>query len=246
MSQPTITPASPPQSIDIGQVLARAHAHWNAGQADQAEMACQQVLAVWPGQCDAAHLMGLMAYAYGNLDLAIAHMRQACQAPRAPAVYSSDLAELCRQRGLLEEGERAARRAVTLDPSLAGGWNNLGIILQEAGKFDESRVCLERVLALQPNNAQAHNNLGNTCKRLGLLDQAERHWMRAVALQPDYPEVYSNLANLLNDQGEHERAAEQPRRTRCATTTRAPCNGSMRCWPSRRCMRAGCQRRRCS
>src|SRR5471032_2322754 len=101
MSQP---PTTPPQSIDIGQVLARAHAHWNAGQADQAEMACQQVLAVWPGQSDATHLMGLMAYAYGNLDLAISHMRQACQAPRAPANYYSDLAELCRQRGLLTEG----------------------------------------------------------------------------------------------------------------------------------------------
>ena len=66
-------------TLDIGQTLARASAHWNAGQADQAEIACQQVLAVWPGQSDALHLMGLMAHAYGNPDLAIEHLRKACQ-----------------------------------------------------------------------------------------------------------------------------------------------------------------------
>jgi tetratricopeptide (TPR) repeat protein len=199
-------------TFDIGQALGRARAHWQAGQADQAEMACQQVLAVWPGQSDAMHLLGIMAHAYGNLDLAIAHVRQACQAPRAPAVYFSDLAEMCRQRGLMADGEQAARRAVAMAPNQAGAWNNLGIILQETGRLDESRLCLQRVLALQPDNAQAHNNLGNTCKRLGLLDQAEQYWMQALALQPNYAEPYSNLANLLNDRGDYDKAAEYGRR----------------------------------
>ena len=199
-------------TFDIGQALGRARAHWQAGQADQAEMACQQVLAVWPGQSDAMHLLGIMAHAYGNLDLAIAHLRQACQAPRAPAVYFSDLAEMCRQRGLMADGEQAARRAVAMAPNQAGAWNNLGIILQETGRLDESRLCLQRVLALQPDNAQAHNNLGNTCKRLGLLDQAEQYWMQALALQPNYAEPYSNLANLLNDRGDYDKAAEYGRR----------------------------------
>ncbi len=81
---------------------------------------------------DATYLMGLMAYDFGNLDLAIRHVRRACQSPRAPAVYFSDFAEMCRQAGLLAEGEKAARRAVALQPNLASAWNNLGIILQEA------------------------------------------------------------------------------------------------------------------
>jgi len=204
--------SQPPQSIDIGKTLARAYAHWQAGQADQAEILCQQVLSVWPGQSNAMHLMGLMAHAYGKLDLAIAHLRQACQAPRAPAVYFSDLAEMCRQRGLLAEGEQAARRAVALDPNLPGAWNNLGIILQESLKLQESRICLQRVLALQPDNPEAHNNLGNTCKRLGLPGQAEQHWTRALALRPNYAEAYSNLANLLIDQGEYARAEDYARR----------------------------------
>ena len=175
-------------------------------------MACRQVLAVWPGQADAMHLLGLMAYAYGNLDLAIAHLRHACQSPRAPAVYFSDFAEMCRQRGLLAEGEEAGRRAVALAPNFAAAWNNLGIILQEMLKLDESRLCLERALTLEPDNAETLNNLANTFKRLGLASEAEKRWTAALALKPDYAEAYSNLSNLLNDQGEYDRAEAAARK----------------------------------
>ena len=170
------------------------------------------MLAVWPGQTDAAYLLGLMAYTFGNLDLAVSHVRQACEAPRAPAVYFSDLAEMCRQNGLLAEAEQAGRRAVALDPSAAGGWNNLGIVLQEALKLDESRICLERALALEPGNPQTLNNLGNTLKRLGHAAEAETRWRKALALRPDYAEVFSNLSNLALDQGEYERAETSARR----------------------------------
>jgi len=169
-------------------------------------MACRQVLAVWPGQADASYLMGLMAYDFGNLSLAVAHLRQACQSPRAPAVYFSDFAEMCRQAGLLAEGEQAARRAVALAANMASAWNNLGIILQEELKLEESRVSLERALALEPNNAQTLNNLANSLKRLGLAAEAEKHWQAALELRPDYAEAYSNLSNLFNDQGEFDRA----------------------------------------
>ncbi len=205
-------PMQPPSGLSVPQALQRANAHWNAGQAGQAEMLCQRVLAAWPGQADALHLLGLMAHARGKLDQAIAQLRQACQAPLAPAAYLSNLAEMCRQAGLLAEGEAAGRRAVQRDASHAGAWNNLGIILQEAGNYQESKLCLERVLALQPQNADAHNNLGNTCKRLGGMRQAERHWQRALALRTDFAEPHSNLANLLTEQGEYDRAAEHARR----------------------------------
>ena len=131
MSQRGGTNSQAKPSLSIHAAMARAHAHWNAGQSDQAEMLCQRVLAVWPGQADALHLLGLIAYAYGNLDLAITNLRQACKAPRAKAVYSSNLSEMLRQKGFLEEAEATARRAVAMDNKQPGAWNNLGIILQE-------------------------------------------------------------------------------------------------------------------
>jgi tetratricopeptide (TPR) repeat protein len=204
--------APPNSSLDVAATVAHARAAWQAGRADEAEMLCRQVLAAWPGQTDAAYLLGLMAYTYGNLDLAIAHVREACQAPRAPAVYFSDLAEMLRQKGLLAEAEQAARRAVAMAPSFAPAWNNLGIVLQEALKLDESRLSLERALSLEGDNPQTFNNLANTLKRLGLAAEAERRWNAALALKPDYAEAFSNLANLLLDQGEYDRAEASARR----------------------------------
>jgi tetratricopeptide (TPR) repeat protein len=209
----TVTPhsdAAPP--VDVAKTIERARAAWAAARADEAEMACRQVLAVWPGQADATYLLGLMAYTFGNLELAIAHVRQACQAPRAPAVYFSDFAEMCRQGGRLAEAEQAARRAVAMAPSFAPAWNNLGIVLQEMLKLDESRLCLERALSLEPNNPETLNNLANTMKRLGLAAEAEKRWNAALALKPDYAEAFSNLSNLLNDQGEYDRAETMARR----------------------------------
>ncbi|MEF2250806.1 tetratricopeptide repeat-containing sulfotransferase family protein [Ralstonia solanacearum] len=200
-------PPSRPETLSIPEALNRAHAHWSAGQAAQAELLCQRVLAAWPGQADALHLLGLMAHAYGHLDLAIAHLRQACLAPRAPAAYSSNLAEMYRQKGRLAEAEDAARRAVAMDPALVSGWNNLGIVLQEAGKFAESLDCLERVIALQPDGAQAHNNLANTLRRLEHLERAESHYRQALELDPAYAEAHSNLAFLLSAQGRYDEAA---------------------------------------
>ncbi len=195
-----------PPPFDLGQALTQANALWNAGQADQAERLCQQILGAWPGQTDTHQLLGRMALAYGNIRLAIAHLRQACQAPRAPAIYFSDLAELCRRGGMLLEGEEAARTAVTMDPTLSGAWSNLGILLQELDRQDESRACLERALALRPDDPRTHNNLGNTCKRLGLLALAEQHWLRAISLESNYAEPHSNLANLRTAQGQYDQA----------------------------------------
>lgn len=199
-------------TLSIPEALNRAYAHWNAGQADQAEQYCQRVLAAWPGQADALHLLGLMAHAYGNLDLAIAHLREACKAPRAPAIYSSNLAEMCRQKGLLAEGEEAARRAVAMDANLVSGWNNLGVLLQEAGKLEQSLDCLARVVMLTPDSPEAHNNLANTFRRLNRLDHAEAHYSRALALNPDYAEAHSNRAFLLTALGRRDEAAEAARR----------------------------------
>jgi len=192
--------------LTIPEALNRAYAHWNAGQAQQAEQLCMQVLQVVPHQPDAFHLLGLIAHAYGKLDLAIDYLRKACLFPAVPATYCSNLAEMCRQKGLLAEAEQAARRAVAQEPQLIAAWNNLGIILQESGKFDASLECLQRVVSLEPGNPEAYNNLANTYKRLDQFEQAQDCYRRALALRPDYAEVHSNLAFLLNDLGRFDEA----------------------------------------
>jgi len=198
--------------LTLPQALNLAHTHWNAGQAQQAEHLCLRLLEKWPQQPAALHLLGLIALAFGRLELAITHLRQACLAPNVPAMYFSNLAEMCRQHGLLAEAEQAGQRAVKLEPMLVDAWNNLGIILQESGKLTASLECLERVVALGPESAQAHNNLANTYRRLDRLDRAEEHYTQALVLAPDYAEAHSNLAFLLSAQGLFDKAVAAGRR----------------------------------
>lgn len=200
-----------PQQLTVAQALELANAHWNAGQAAQAEQLCLRVLQVAPSQPDALNLLGLMMHAYGKMDLALDYIRRACQSPGAPAIVFSNLAELCRQKGLLLDAEQAARRALEKEPELVVAWNNLGIILQEAGKFNASLECLQYVASRQPDNAEVHNNLANTWKRLGDMQRAQESYQRALALRPDYAEVYSNLAPLLSGLGRIDEAAASAR-----------------------------------
>ena len=89
---------------------------------------------------------------------------------RTPAVYFSDFAEMCRQKGLLVEAEKAGRRAVALDPNAPGGSNDLGIALQEALKLDESPA-LSRTRARprseQPADAQRPRQYPEAPRRRG-------------------------------------------------------------------------------
>ncbi|VVP25677.1 tetratricopeptide repeat-containing sulfotransferase family protein [Pseudomonas fluorescens] len=207
----TSTTTDPPQ-LTLAEAINLAHAHWNAGQAQQAEQLCQRILAKWPQQADASHLLGLIAHGYGRQDLAISFMRQACQATSAPAIYFSNLAEMCRQQGLLVEAEQAGQQAVALAPMLVDAWNNLGIIQQEMGKLEESLESLLRVLNLRPDTAQVHNNLGNTYRRLDRQERAEWHYQQALTLDPNYAEAYSNLSFLLSSQGHFDEAVAAGRR----------------------------------
>jgi tetratricopeptide (TPR) repeat protein len=194
--------------MNVDQAVALAHRHFDAGQLDRAELLCRQALAAWPGRADALHLLGLMAHGSRNHQTAIDYLTEACKAPRAPALYFSNLAEMHRARGNLAAAEEAGRRAVERDANLAQAWNNLGITLQEAGKFEESLVCLERAAALAPGNAEILNNLGNTHARLGQLDQAWGHYMQALDLNPAYAEAHSNLASVLHALGRAEEALD--------------------------------------
>ncbi|WP_428980576.1 tetratricopeptide repeat protein [Achromobacter mucicolens] len=210
------TPAPPPPTtgtqLSLREALQQAHAHWNAGQAAQAEVLCRRILAASPGQADASHLLGLIAHAHGQPALALDLMRHACRTDAAPAVYFGNLAEICRQQGLLAEGEAAARHATQREPGLVMAWNNLGIILQESGRHADSVECLERVAQLQPNSPEALNNLGNAYTGVNRLDEARQHYARALTLRGDYAEAHSNLAFVLRELGDYEAAANAGQR----------------------------------
>jgi tetratricopeptide (TPR) repeat protein len=63
--------------------------------------------------------------------------------------------------------EALLRRAVTLDPTLAKGFLELGILLSEQGRYKEAIRELRRATRLEPDLAQAHYRLAQIYQRTG-------------------------------------------------------------------------------
>lgn len=105
------------------------------------------------------------------------------------------------------EAERAARRAVALDPGSAAGHRALGFLAYwwrhrpvEAGK------AFRRALALSPGDAQTHFWYGNVLSDNGRHDAALRHLARARTLDPGNVSLKVDHAWALWQAGEQARA----------------------------------------
>ena len=59
----------------------------------------------------------------------------------------------------MEQAEATLRRALSIDPSLAAAWSNLGNVLKDAGALDAAIACYRKAVALDPADAVAHGNL---------------------------------------------------------------------------------------
>jgi tetratricopeptide (TPR) repeat protein len=100
----------------------------------------------------------------------------------------------------------AYRRVVTLDPSYAAAWNNLGLLLHRMGRYEDARHAYVQAVAADPRLCEASYNLGALAEDLGDLTQAIAHYRAALRLAPDYADAHFNLAGALVRDGRPEEA----------------------------------------
>ena len=100
----------------------------------------------------------------------------------------------------------AYRRVVSIDPTYAAAWNNLGLLLHRMGRYDEARDSYESALAQDATCCEAVYNLGSLAEDRGDLDEAVRCYRQALDLSPDYADAHFNLAGALARLGRAEDA----------------------------------------
>lgn len=107
-----------------------------------------------------------------------------------------------------DEAEAAYRKAIELDPKLAGLWNNLGNLLQERlGRYDEAEAAYRQAIALDPKAALPWTGLGNLFQdNLGRYNEAEAAYRKAIELDPSDPSPWNDLGDLLRNLNRHEEA----------------------------------------
>jgi Flp pilus assembly protein TadD len=176
------------------------------GRLIEAEGIYRQILAVEPHHADSLHLLGMIAYEYGNLEGAAELIRAAISIHPNGASYHSNLGNVLQAQGKLEEGVAEYRVALAIKANVPEIHINLGNVLQAQGALDDAVVSYQDALQLEPGNAEAFYNLGNTRQAQGNPVNARECYERALESNPNHAKAHHNLGRILSDLGRQDEA----------------------------------------
>lgn len=103
------------------------------------------------------------------------------------------------EKGRKAEAAQIYRALVTVAPSHAASWINLGTVLRGEGKYLAAAGCAARAVALDPDNPAYLTNLGNCYGDLDRMEEALAAHGKAAALKPDDALIRSNHAIALRE-----------------------------------------------
>jgi TolB-like protein len=101
----------------------------------------------------------------------------------------------------LEKAERAALRALELDPSNASAEVALGNVTRDRKKWRDSETHYLRALQIDPDNVEAHQQFAELLASIGRQDEAVRSARRALELDPTSAIRAFVLGYILSDNG---------------------------------------------
>jgi tetratricopeptide (TPR) repeat protein len=109
------------------------------------------------------------------------------------------VSRLAKRYLLVRDYDNAAvqyRKFVELQPSDAGGWNNLGVCYEGLKQFERATAAFEKALEYDPQTAPAYMNLARVSEKLGNLPASAQYLERALQVTPPAKRfhVYDRLA----------------------------------------------------
>jgi len=140
----------------VGRLYEVGLGHMQAGRHLDAQLCCQQALALDPNHADALHLMGLLSLDARQYDHALEWISRAIrQEPKA--VYLTSLGSTLVNQGRTDEALKAFDKAVQLKPLDADLWRNLGAVLIEVKRPADAILSFQHALKLNPRHWDAAN-----------------------------------------------------------------------------------------
>jgi len=107
----------------------------------------------------------------------------------------------------LAEAERAARRALELNPQNPTALVALGSIHRDRREWPEAEAAYRRALDLDPDNAEAHQQYGEWLHKQGRVAEAVQSTDRAAALDPSGIRIFQ-LQYILQSDGRWDEATQ--------------------------------------
>lgn len=109
---------------------------------------------------------------------------------------NSELGNVLRARGRLDEAAQRYRKALEILPRYEMAHLGLGIVLARQGRFDEAADNLREAIAIRPDYAEAHFVLAACLAGARDPEGAAKEYAEVIRLSPNGPDPYMRLADI--------------------------------------------------
>ncbi|MHC4474168.1 MAG: tetratricopeptide repeat-containing sulfotransferase family protein [Planctomycetota bacterium] len=202
--------------VDVTGEFQKAMRHQQHGQLKRAEAAFKRILKTDPYHADALHLLGLIAYQTGRVNMATDLMSRSIRSDPNNSLYYNNLGNVFKDLRRIDEAISCYQKAIQLNPYLPGAYHNMGDALQNRGESDQAISCYRKALDLKPDFAEAFYSLAMATKwtyedSQELINLAEQ--MEHMNITEDgLTNVYFGLGKTYDDLRSYEKAFKYYRR----------------------------------
>jgi tetratricopeptide (TPR) repeat protein len=145
----------------------------------------------------------------GNLEDAIAELREAVETAPAYVVGHANLAYAYERQGRSDEAIAAYQKVVELEPDNSVARNNLGALYSKNARYDDAIREFEELLRRDPTNTTATGNLDNARRNKGVVHERQEQIGRTLTVvdaRPNDPRAAYDAARIFAQQGNNEQA----------------------------------------
>ena len=191
--------------LTVDQALQLALQHQASNEFPEAEEIYRQVLAAFPDQADALHLLGSLYLQQKKYDLAEARVRQALLNRKEPA-FILTLGLALQSTNRYVEAVELYQKMLADRPDFIEGYIHLGVCLSVLARFEEAAKAFQKAIDINPNHIQAQGNLGIVLCHLARYDEALWILRTAVSRAPKSADFRASLAAALYGTGQLDAA----------------------------------------
>ncbi len=205
------SPGADSLCLTPAELSAAGLGHIRAERYLDAQVCCQQALAIDPDHADSLHLMGLLSIQSRQYDHAVEWIARAIRRDPRPEFLVS-LGRTLQFQGRHEDALKTFDKAVQLKPDDAELWKNLGNALLDLKRPQDALLSFQQAFKLNPRHWNAAYQCGVLLGEAGRLEEALAYFRLCQELRPDDPATLTSLTRCLIGLKKLEEALTENRR----------------------------------
>jgi protein O-GlcNAc transferase len=198
--------------MNHNQSIHAAFEYYQAGDIQQAEHICKQIIQQHSNNFDALHFLGIICNHLEKYDLALTYFQQAIQLDSNNAYAYFHLGNTWKEKGQIDEAISCYEKAIELSPQYSAAYNNLGNLFYKKGEVDKAFEYFQKAIEAEPDSATAYYNMANMLLEQDKIIESIPYYQNAIDLNPDFADAYYNLGFVFSRTENHNEAIKYYRK----------------------------------